>query len=124
MKTSRNKIIIPFFFFSLLIFLSSFSTLITAKVPPNAAIYIVYVVTPENEQPTAFHLKILVAIFGSEEAAKEALVYSYTHSANAFAAWLTPEQVLEILKQPGVLQAIPNDKIPLPGRLLHHLTIP
>lgn len=49
----------------------------------------------------------------SEEAAKEALIYSYKHAASGFSAKLTAEQVSELSKQPGVLQVVPSQTVQL-----------
>ncbi|KAJ0923208.1 putative peptidase S8 propeptide/proteinase inhibitor I9 [Helianthus annuus] len=42
----------------------------------------------------------------SEEAAKGALLYTYKHAACGFSAKLTPKQVEQLSKQPGVLQVV------------------
>ncbi|KAJ4963485.1 hypothetical protein NE237_023424 [Protea cynaroides] len=86
------------------------------------AVHIVYTEKPEGEEPEAFHLKTLSSVFGSEEAAKEALLYSYKTAASGFSAKLTPEQVAEISKQPGVIQVVPSRTYQLhsgPGNKLH-----
>ncbi|XP_042507965.1 subtilisin-like protease SBT3.6 [Macadamia integrifolia] len=62
----------------------------------DAAVHIVYTEKPEGEEPEAFHLKTLSTVLGSDEAAKEALLYSYKSAASGFSAKLTPEQVAEI----------------------------
>ncbi|KAK4279744.1 hypothetical protein QN277_011470 [Acacia crassicarpa] len=72
------------------------------------AVHIVYVEKPDNEEPEAYHIRTLTAVLGSEEAAREALLYSYKNAASGFSAKLTPEQVSEISKQPGVLQVVPS----------------
>ncbi|KAL6962016.1 hypothetical protein U1Q18_036972 [Sarracenia purpurea var. burkii] len=86
----------------------------------QAAVHIIYTETPKNEEPEAFHLHTLSSVLGSEDAAKEALLYSYKHAANGFSAKLTPEQVSEMSKQPGVLQVVPSKTLQLhsgPGKL-------
>ncbi|KAI4346389.1 hypothetical protein L6164_007287 [Bauhinia variegata] len=77
------------------------------------AVHIVYTERPQGEEPEAYHIRTLTAVLGSEEAAKEALLYSYKTAASGFSAKLTPEQVAEISKQPGVLQVVPSRKLEL-----------
>ncbi|XVE60782.1 hypothetical protein DITRI_Ditri05aG0154800 [Diplodiscus trichospermus] len=86
----------------------------------SSAVHIVYTEKPQDEQPEAYHIRTLASVLGSEEAAKEALIYSYKTAASGFSAKLTPEQVAEISKQPGVLQVVPSRTLQLhsePGRL-------
>ncbi|KAG5233230.1 subtilisin protease [Salix suchowensis] len=51
--------------------------------------------------------------FSFEDAAKEALIYSYKTAASGFSAKLTPEQVEQISKLPGVLQVVPSKTLQL-----------
>ncbi|KHG08551.1 Xylem serinease 1 -like protein [Gossypium arboreum] len=86
----------------------------------DAAVHIVYTERPQDEQPEAYHIRTLSNVLGSEEAAKEALIYSYKTAASGFSAKLTPQQVAEISKQPGVLQVVPSRTLQLhsgPGKL-------
>ncbi|OIW01398.1 hypothetical protein TanjilG_02554 [Lupinus angustifolius] len=77
------------------------------------AVYIVYTDKPVGEDPTPYHIQTLSTVFGSEDAAKEALLYTYKNAATGFSARLTPEQVAEISKQPGVLQVVPSRTLQL-----------
>ncbi|OMO59521.1 Proteinase inhibitor I9 [Corchorus capsularis] len=78
-----------------------------------SAVHIVYTERPQDEEPEAYHIRTLASVLGSEEAAKEALIYSYKTAASGFSAKLTPEQVAEISKQPGVLQVVPSRTLQL-----------
>ncbi|KAL4566195.1 hypothetical protein LXL04_030306 [Taraxacum kok-saghyz] len=83
------------------------------SVPLEAAVHIVYTDRPQHEELEIYHLRTLSSVFASEEAAKGALLYTYKHAACGFSAKLTPEQVEEISKQPGVLQVVPSRTVQL-----------
>eukprot|EP01018_Ginkgo_biloba_P017636 Gb_08002 [translate_table: standard] len=46
---------------------------------------------------------MLSSVLGSHEAARECMLYSYTHAFNGFAAVLEPQQALAVSKLPGVV---------------------
>ncbi|XP_071693412.1 subtilisin-like protease SBT3.17 [Rutidosis leptorrhynchoides] len=78
----------------------------TASVPVESAVHIVYTDRPVDEELEIYHLRTLSSVLGSEDAAKGALLYTYKHAACGFSAKLTPKQVEELSKQPGVLQVV------------------
>ncbi|WOL17856.1 subtilisin-like protease SBT3.17 [Canna indica] len=104
--------LIAFFFFS---YLSMAEETTKLQEPEQAAVQIVYVEWPDNEDPEAFHIRTLASVLGSEEAAKDALIYHYKHASRGFSAKLTPSQVEELKKKPGVLQVLPNRVYSLHG---------
>ncbi|RWR85472.1 subtilisin-like protein protease SBT3.17 [Cinnamomum micranthum f. kanehirae] len=63
----------------------------------GGAVHIVYTERPQGEEePEAFHVRTLASVLGSEEAAKDALIYSYKNAACGFSAKLTTDQVSEL----------------------------
>ncbi|WJX77280.1 hypothetical protein P8452_60602 [Trifolium repens] len=94
-------------FSSLLIF-----TLLLNDVHANKKCYIVYLgahshgPTPSTidlEIATSSHYDLLGSIFGSEEKAKDAIIYSYNKHINGFAAILEDEEAAQIAKNPKVV---------------------
>ncbi|OEL29033.1 hypothetical protein BAE44_0009955 [Dichanthelium oligosanthes] len=81
----------------------------------EAAVHIVYVDRPEGADAEEFHLRTLTPVLGSEQKAKDAVLYHYKHAASGFSAKLTPAQVEELKKQPGVLQVVPSQTYHLHG---------
>ncbi|XP_022981652.1 subtilisin-like protease SBT3.6 [Cucurbita maxima] len=97
-----------FFFTISLTFLLTSATQFDKSAPESAPsrVHIIYTERPLNENPEAYHIRILTSVLGSEKAAREALVYCYKDSVYGFAAKLTPDQVEKIMKQAGVLNAV------------------
>ncbi|PAN19367.1 hypothetical protein GQ55_3G258600 [Panicum hallii var. hallii] len=86
-----------------------------AAAAQEAAVHIVYVDRPEGADPEEFHLRTLTPVLGSEQKAKDAVLYHYKHAASGFSAKLTPQQVEELKKQPCVLQIVPSQTYHLHG---------
>ncbi|XP_021767247.1 subtilisin-like protease SBT5.6 [Chenopodium quinoa] len=87
-------------------------------VPPSSSapadVYIVYTEQPsDGADHESSHLRTLSSVVGSEEAAKESLIYVYKSAATGFSAKLTPEQVSQLEKQPGVLQVVVSKTVQL-----------
>uniref|UniRef100_J3M7H7 Inhibitor I9 domain-containing protein n=2 Tax=Oryza brachyantha TaxID=4533 RepID=J3M7H7_ORYBR len=85
-----------------------------AAAQEETAVHIVYVDRPADADPEEFHIRTLAAVLGSEKA-KDAVLYHYKHAASGFSAKLTPKQVEELKKQPGVLQVVPSQTYQLHG---------
>ncbi|KAJ1263066.1 hypothetical protein BS78_09G156100 [Paspalum vaginatum] len=96
-----------------------------APAAQEAAVHIVYVDRPADADPEEFHIRTLAHVLGSEQKAKDAVLYHYKHAASGFSAKLTPEQVEELKKQPGVLQVVPSQTYHLhePGCGTHQGTM-
>ncbi|KAL5711339.1 hypothetical protein ACHQM5_021804 [Ranunculus cassubicifolius] len=103
----------PLIIFIVSIFLIAITTTTTMAAESgtgskDAAVHIIYCEKPEGEEPEAYHIRTLTSVLGSEDAAKDAMLYSYKAAASGFSAKLTPEQVSQISKEPGVLQVVPS----------------
>ncbi|CAL4900935.1 unnamed protein product [Urochloa decumbens] len=86
-----------------------------AAAAQEAAVHIVYVDRPEGADAEEFHLRTLAPVLGSEQKAKDSVLYHYKQAASGFSAKLTPQQVEELKKQPGVLQVVPSQTYQLHG---------
>ncbi|KAF5176895.1 hypothetical protein FRX31_033518 [Thalictrum thalictroides] len=63
----------------------------------NISTYIVLCNVPKGELPRAHYINLLSKIIGSEEAAKEALIYTYS-TFGGFSAFLNPHQATRLSK--------------------------
>ncbi|KDP41723.1 hypothetical protein JCGZ_26741 [Jatropha curcas] len=74
-------------------------------------VYIVYMGDRLHDEPKLVqesHHEFLSYIIGSEEAAKESILYNYKHGFSGFAAVLTKSQAKVIAEFPGVVSVIRN----------------
>ncbi|XP_057430732.1 uncharacterized protein LOC130723642 [Lotus japonicus] len=66
-----------------------------------------HIVFTKASADNSYPIRTLSAVLGSEEAAKEAMVYDFEDGINDhFSAVVTPENAVQLLKQPGVLHVI------------------
>ncbi|CAJ2651573.1 unnamed protein product [Trifolium pratense] len=110
----RSIFRLPHLFSSLLIF-----TLLLNHVHASKKCYIVYLgahlhgptpSTADLEIATSSHYDLLGSILGSEEKAKEAIIYSYNKQINGFAAILEEEEAAQIEKNPKVVSVFLSKK--------------
>ncbi|XP_010551747.1 PREDICTED: subtilisin-like protease SBT3.17 [Tarenaya hassleriana] len=74
-------------------------------------IHIVYLGARQHEDPelvTASHHTILESVFGSKDAARKSMIYSYRHGFSGFAAKLNSSQVKALSAHPDVVHVAPN----------------
>ncbi|KAM3319690.1 subtilisin-like protease SBT3.4 [Capsicum chacoense] len=60
------------------------------------------------ELATSAHHQILTSVLGSQEAARDSIIYSYKHGFSGFAATLTKPQAKRIAELPDVVHVVPN----------------
>ncbi|XP_074587082.1 subtilisin-like protease SBT5.3 [Curcuma longa] len=61
-----------------------------------------------SERAKQSHHQLLGTVLQEKEKAKDAILYSYTHNINGFAAFLEEEEAIELSKHPGVISVFPN----------------
>ncbi|KAF2930926.1 hypothetical protein DAI22_05g172000 [Oryza sativa Japonica Group] len=114
MKTKSSSVLSNSFPILLLIFLAAAASVpqiaMSAEQPEQAApaaqeatVQIVYLDRPADADPEEFHIRTLAPVLGSEEKAKEAVLYHYKHAASGFSAKLTPQQVEELKSEYSIL---------------------
>ncbi|XP_014497126.1 subtilisin-like protease Glyma18g48580 isoform X1 [Vigna radiata var. radiata] len=107
--------------FLLQLILSSFLLFIffLEAVPATRKLYIVYLgAHSHGANPTSVdlqiatdsHYNLLTSVLGSEEKAKEAVIYSYNRHINGFAAMLEEEEAADIGKNPNVVSVFLSKK--------------
>ncbi|XP_022951982.1 subtilisin-like protease SBT5.3 [Cucurbita moschata] len=107
---------------SILLFFFLFSLLQTSTIASKKP-YIVYLESQLGyadskhcsiQQAQVFHYNLLGSLLGSQEAAKESILYSYTRSFNGFAAILNEKEAADLARSPQVISVLENR-----GRKLH-----
>ncbi|KAL3517065.1 hypothetical protein ACH5RR_023967 [Cinchona calisaya] len=95
------------------LFLLTLTALRVANGDVQKDFYIVFIrdhsiLNKESSAVQQTHLDLLSSLKGSETEAREALVYSYTRSFNAFATRLSEDEVGKLSSMDGVGSVIPN----------------
>ncbi|XP_066394704.1 subtilisin-like protease SBT3.6 isoform X1 [Miscanthus floridulus] len=91
-----------------------FFFLLLLRLGPSSCsnVYIVYMGERNPELHPALvrdsHHGMLAALLGSEQAAKDAILYSYRHGFSGFAAVLTDSQAARLADSPGVVRVVRN----------------
>ncbi|KAJ8554233.1 hypothetical protein K7X08_024911 [Anisodus acutangulus] len=62
----------------------------------------------DAELATSAHHQLLTSVVGSQEAARDSIIYSYKHGFSGFAAKLTRSQAKKIAEIPDVVHVVPN----------------
>ncbi|KAJ8626206.1 hypothetical protein MRB53_019513 [Persea americana] len=95
---------LPVLVFFLQLFFPSFAEF-------GSNVHIVYMGERKHNDPNTVmgsHHEMLSTLLGSEEAARDSMVYSYRHGFSGFAAKLTKSQAKQIAEFPCVVRVIPN----------------
>lgn len=77
----------------------------------ESKVHIVYMGRRQHddvELATSAHHQILTSVLGSQEAARDSIIYSYKHGFSGFAARLTKSQAKNIAELPDVVHVVPN----------------
>ncbi|XP_065847431.1 subtilisin-like protease SBT3.4 [Euphorbia lathyris] len=83
----------------------------------SAKVHIVHTEKPQDdEEHEAFHLRTLADALGSDDAAKNSMLYSYNAAACGFSAKLTPDQVQQLSGKPGIIQIVASSTYHLHGK--------
>ncbi|KAF8101368.1 hypothetical protein N665_0206s0044 [Sinapis alba] len=81
---------------------------------PESPVYIIYLGATKHDDPklvTQSHLEILKSVLGSEEAAKNSMIYNYQYGFSGFAAKLKPDEAQKLKNHPEVITFVINRKL-------------
>ncbi|TVU32629.1 hypothetical protein EJB05_24369, partial [Eragrostis curvula] len=73
--------------------------LVHVSADASSKLYIVYMGEKQHDDPsvvTASHHDVLASVFGSQDEARNSIIYSYKHGFSGFAAMLTESQAKTI----------------------------
>ncbi|KAL3342370.1 hypothetical protein AABB24_026406 [Solanum stoloniferum] len=97
--------------FTALLLLFNLSDVLGIYAHGESKVHIVYMgkrYHDDAQLTTSAHHQILTSVLGSEEAARDSIIYSYKHGFSGFAAKLTKSQAKKIAELPDVVHVIPN----------------
>ncbi|KAH0702933.1 hypothetical protein KY290_018253 [Solanum tuberosum] len=98
-------------FVFLIVLLLNLSDILLVQANGESKVHAVYLGRRKHddvELTTSSHHQILSSVLGSQEAAKESIIYSYRHGFSGFAAKLTEAQAKRIAELPDVVHVVPN----------------
>ncbi|KAF3677154.1 Subtilisin-like protease SBT3.5 [Capsicum annuum] len=98
-------------FISLLVLLLNLSDVLLVHANGESKVHVVYLGRRKHddvELTTSAHHQILSSVLGSQEAARESIIYSYRHGFSGFAAKLTKAQAKRIAELPDVVHVVPS----------------